>query len=61
VQNILAAQKLELPRYFTLYSPGLDWLLQCIARNAPEQVLVEVLAKSKCHCNRWVEQSVVNE
>ena len=53
VQNVLAAQTLDLSEYLTLYSPGLDWILQCVAHKAPEKTLVEVLEKSNKHCNRY--------
>ncbi|XP_067673421.1 VPS35 endosomal protein-sorting factor-like [Haliotis asinina] len=51
VQNILAMQKLEMPRYLMLFSPSLDWLLQCIANKSPESVLTETLDKCKKQCN----------
>jgi hypothetical protein len=31
---MLAMQKIEMPRYLTLFSPALDWLLQCIANKS---------------------------
>ena len=52
MQNVLAAQNLDLGEYLTLYSPALDWLLQCVAHKAKDSVLVEVLDKSNKHCNR---------
>ncbi|XP_056017683.1 VPS35 endosomal protein-sorting factor-like [Ostrea edulis] len=51
VQNILAVQKVEMPKYLTLFSPALDWLLQCLANKSSENTLMEVLQKSKKHCN----------
>ena len=36
VQNILAIQRLEMSSYLSLYSPALDWILQCIAHHATE-------------------------
>ncbi|XP_060551407.1 VPS35 endosomal protein-sorting factor-like, partial [Ruditapes philippinarum] len=51
VQNILAVQKLEMPRYLTLFSPGLDWLLQCIAHKASDNTLTDILEKSRKQCN----------
>ena len=53
VQNILAVQKLDLPRYLTLYSPGLNWILQCLAHNASDAVLDEILVKCQKQCNRY--------
>lgn len=52
VQNVLAAQKLELSRYLVIYSPALDWILQCIAHRANEAVLDSVLGKCQAKCNR---------
>ncbi|XP_052263042.1 VPS35 endosomal protein-sorting factor-like isoform X1 [Dreissena polymorpha] len=51
VQNTLAIQKLEMPRYLTLFSPGLDWLLQCIANKASDESLTDILHKSRQQCN----------
>ncbi|XP_022318792.1 VPS35 endosomal protein-sorting factor-like [Crassostrea virginica] len=51
VQNTLAVQKVEMPRYLTLFSPALDWLLQCLANRCSDKTLMEVLQKSKKHCN----------
>lgn len=51
VQNILAVQKLDLPHYLTLYSPGLNWILQCLAHNASDQILDEILLKCQKQCN----------
>uniref|UniRef100_A0A8C3BRD1 VPS35 endosomal protein-sorting factor-like n=1 Tax=Cairina moschata TaxID=8855 RepID=A0A8C3BRD1_CAIMO len=36
VQNQLIVQCVEIPLYLTLYSPAIDWILQCIAYRAPE-------------------------
>ena len=38
VQNILAMQRLDMTSYLTLFSPALDWILQCIAHQAPEVI-----------------------
>ncbi|ESO85799.1 hypothetical protein LOTGIDRAFT_195736 [Lottia gigantea] len=51
VQNILAMQKLEMPRYLTLFSPAVDWLLQCCAHRASDKVLTQILEKCKEQCN----------
>ncbi|XP_013393417.1 UPF0505 protein C16orf62 homolog [Lingula anatina] len=47
VQNTLAMQKVEMPRYLTLYCPALDWILQCIAHRASENTLQTILEKCK--------------
>lgn len=36
VQNQLVLQRVEVPEYLTLYSPAINWILQCIAYRAPE-------------------------
>ncbi|KAJ8038159.1 UPF0505 protein C16orf62-like [Holothuria leucospilota] len=51
VQNILAMQRLDMPSYLNLYSPALDWILQCIAFKAAENTLTEILGKCKKNCN----------
>lgn len=43
-----------MPRYLTLFSPGLDWLLQCIANKSSDKTLTEILEKSRQQCNRLV-------
>lgn len=40
VQNQLVVQCVEIPLYLTLYSPAIDWILQCIAYRAPEVSVV---------------------
>ena len=52
VQNVLAAQRLEVGRYLTLFSPALDWILQCIAHKCPEKTLQRVLEASTDQCKR---------
>ncbi|XP_059139678.1 VPS35 endosomal protein-sorting factor-like [Physella acuta] len=51
VQNIMAMQKLEMPQYLTLFSPALDWILQCLAHSASEKLLNQTLDKCKEQCN----------
>lgn len=36
VQKQLHVQKVEVPVYLTLYSPAINWILQCVAYRAPE-------------------------
>lgn len=36
VRNLLVLQRVEVPEYLTLYSPAINWILQCIAYRAPE-------------------------
>lgn len=52
VQNTLARQKLETPKYLTLYCPALDWLMQCLAHQATDDVLQSILQKTSEQCNR---------
>ncbi|XP_026132836.1 UPF0505 protein C16orf62 homolog [Carassius auratus] len=35
VQNQLVQQRVEIPIYLTLYSPAIQWILQCVAYRAP--------------------------
>ncbi|XP_014665558.1 PREDICTED: UPF0505 protein C16orf62 homolog [Priapulus caudatus] len=51
VQNALALQKVDMAAYLQLFSPGLDWVLQCIAHGASEGTLEEVLAQARARCN----------
>uniref|UniRef100_UPI00358F8339 VPS35 endosomal protein-sorting factor-like isoform X2 n=1 Tax=Myxine glutinosa TaxID=7769 RepID=UPI00358F8339 len=48
VQNLLALQGLDMSTYLTLYSPAIDWILQCVAYHASEHVLLEVMD----HCRK---------
>lgn len=50
VQAELTRQNMELSIYLTLYTPALDWILQGIAHNAPESLLVEILDKCQQNC-----------
>lgn len=43
VQNQLVLQRVEVPEYLTLYSPAINWILQCIAYRAPEVNLSPIL------------------
>lgn len=47
VQNLLVVQCVEIPLYLTLYSPAIDWILQCIAYRAPEALLTEMMERCK--------------
>ncbi|XP_065588372.1 VPS35 endosomal protein-sorting factor-like isoform X2 [Cyrtonyx montezumae] len=47
VQNQLIVQCVEIPLYLTLYSPAIDWILQCIAYHAPEVLLTEMMERCK--------------
>ncbi|XP_032559633.1 VPS35 endosomal protein sorting factor-like isoform X1 [Chiroxiphia lanceolata] len=47
VQNQLVGQRVEMPLYLTLYSPAIDWILQCIAYHAPEVLLTEMMERCK--------------
>lgn len=44
VQNQLVVQRVELPEYLTLYSPAINWILQCIAYRAPEANVSSILS-----------------
>ncbi|XP_072311686.1 VPS35 endosomal protein-sorting factor-like isoform X1 [Eucyclogobius newberryi] len=47
VQNQLVIQRVEMPEYLTLYSPAINWILQCIAYRAPEPLLTEMMERCK--------------
>ncbi|KAK3713118.1 hypothetical protein RRG08_036730 [Elysia crispata] len=51
VQNTLAIQKVEMPRYLSLFCPGLDFILQCLAHQASEEVLNQTLERCRTGCN----------
>ncbi|KAM4715602.1 VPS35 endosomal protein-sorting factor-like isoform 2-T2 [Anableps anableps] len=51
VQKQLHLQKVEVPVYLTLYSPAINWILQCIAYRAPEQLLTEMMERCKMMAN----------
>lgn len=43
VQNMLALQRVEMPVYLNLFTPALDWILQCASYQATDAVLTEIL------------------
>uniref|UniRef100_A0A8C4Q800 VPS35 endosomal protein-sorting factor-like n=1 Tax=Eptatretus burgeri TaxID=7764 RepID=A0A8C4Q800_EPTBU len=47
VQNLLALQGLDMSTYLTLYSPAIDWILQCVAYRTSEHVLLEVMDRCR--------------
>uniref|UniRef100_H9G5I8 VPS35 endosomal protein-sorting factor-like n=1 Tax=Anolis carolinensis TaxID=28377 RepID=H9G5I8_ANOCA len=47
VQNQLVVQCVEMPLYLTLYSPAIDWILQCISYRAAEVLLTETMERCK--------------
>lgn len=53
VQKQLLVQRVEVPEYLTLYSPAINWILQCIAYRAPEvhsrSVYRNLLIYSNCN------------
>ncbi|XP_047233035.1 VPS35 endosomal protein-sorting factor-like isoform X2 [Girardinichthys multiradiatus] len=51
VQKQLHIQRVEVPVYLTLYSPAINWILQCIAYRAPEQLLTEMMERCKMMAN----------
>lgn len=52
VQNQLVVQRVEVPEYLTLYSPAINWILQCVAYRAPE-VQSCVLPSVRCNFSSW--------
>ncbi|GAB6020434.1 hypothetical protein CHUAL_003128 [Chamberlinius hualienensis] len=57
VQNELLRQKVDFTAYMTLYSPALDWIIQCIAHKAHENTLTQIIDKCKQICNRFAFSS----
>uniref|UniRef100_A0A8C9TBZ2 VPS35 endosomal protein-sorting factor-like n=1 Tax=Scleropages formosus TaxID=113540 RepID=A0A8C9TBZ2_SCLFO len=47
VQNQLVLQRVEIPVYLTLYSPAINWILQCVSYRAPETLLTEMMERCK--------------
>ncbi|XP_066496496.1 VPS35 endosomal protein-sorting factor-like [Tiliqua scincoides] len=47
VQNQLVLQCVEIPLYLTLYSPAIDWILQCLSYRAAEPLLTEMMERCK--------------
>ncbi|XP_061085537.1 VPS35 endosomal protein-sorting factor-like isoform X2 [Conger conger] len=47
VQNQLVLQRVEVPVYLTLYSPAINWTLQCVSYRAPEALLTEMMERCK--------------
>ncbi|XP_061912130.1 VPS35 endosomal protein-sorting factor-like [Entelurus aequoreus] len=47
VRNQLLTQRVEMPEYLTLYSPAINWILQCSADSAPEPLLTEMMERCK--------------
>lgn len=50
VRKTLEVQKVPLPTYFGLFSPALDFILQCVAHKANDSVLNEILVEFKAKC-----------
>uniref|UniRef100_A0A096MDQ5 VPS35 endosomal protein-sorting factor-like n=1 Tax=Poecilia formosa TaxID=48698 RepID=A0A096MDQ5_POEFO len=51
VQKQLHLQKVEVPAYLMLYSPAINWILQCVAYRAPEPLLTEMMERCKMMAN----------
>uniref|UniRef100_A0A1A7WFA7 VPS35 endosomal protein-sorting factor-like n=1 Tax=Iconisemion striatum TaxID=60296 RepID=A0A1A7WFA7_9TELE len=51
IQKQLVVQRVEAPEYLTLYSPAINWILQCIAYRAPESLLTEMMERCKTLAN----------
>ena len=47
IQKQLLKQRVEVPEYLTLYSPAINWILQCIAYRAPEVLQTHTNWKKK--------------
>ncbi|XP_013882960.1 VPS35 endosomal protein-sorting factor-like isoform X2 [Austrofundulus limnaeus] len=51
IQKQLLVQRVEVPEYLTLYSPAINWILQCIAYRAAESLLTEMMERCKTLAN----------
>uniref|UniRef100_A0A8C5U9Q5 VPS35 endosomal protein-sorting factor-like n=1 Tax=Malurus cyaneus samueli TaxID=2593467 RepID=A0A8C5U9Q5_9PASS len=64
VQNQLVVQGVEIPLYLTLYSPAIDWILQCIAYHAPDVTTFELMLSciDLCcvHCSALLLNSIMS-
>lgn len=45
-------QNISVSTYLGLYSPSIDWILQCMCDGSEEQVLVDILKRVNEHANR---------
>lgn len=52
VKQELAAQKMEMSTYMTLFTPALDFILQAVAANASENLFTELLDRCSKQGNR---------
>lgn len=60
IQDRLAKQSIAMPSYVQLFSPALDWLLQCIAYKASESTLTKILEKCKSCNSALIMNSVMS-
>lgn len=47
VKQELAAQKMDIPTYMTIFTPALDYILQAVACDASDNLLADLLEKCK--------------
>ena len=53
-KDIATKQNVSLSTYLSLYSPPVDWILECLAENSEEKQLITVLKQVQQHANRYV-------
>ena len=47
LEDIAQRTEMDLPEYLDLYTPALEWILQCIGHNATQEILDVILKKYK--------------
>lgn len=52
-KDIATKQNVSLMTYLSLYSPPVDWILECLAENSEEKQLLTVLKQVQQHANRY--------
>jgi len=50
VQNVMAAQKLDMASYLRHYTPALEWILSCLAHKAREVCTIHLYNGCVCVC-----------
>ena len=52
-KDIATKQNVSLSAYLSLYSPPVDWILECLAENSEDKQLITVLKQVQQHANRY--------
>jgi hypothetical protein len=51
VKNLYTAQKLTMSIYLSLYSPALDWIVQCLLHKLDEKKIEKIVNKTRAGLN----------